>query len=68
MSYLSYYVKNALCDLIDYCYKEKVTEKTLELYKEFKLELSPTVYSSFLGDYRKKRCKNKTIECWKSRK
>lgn len=54
MNYLSYYVKNALYDLIDYCYKEKVSKKTLELYKKFKLELSPTVYSSFLGDYRKK--------------
>lgn len=54
MNYLSYYVKSVLYDLIYYCYKEKVSKKTLELYKEFKLELSPTVYSSFLGDYRKK--------------
>lgn len=53
MNYLSYYVKNTLYDLIDYCYKEKVTDNILSYYKDFYIEFYTKVYSSFLGDYRR---------------
>lgn len=53
MNYLSYYVKNVLYDLIDYCYKGKVADNTLNYYKDFYIELYAKVYSSFLGDYRR---------------